>query len=529
MRLTQLLNSIKVLKRSNDKDIDIKGVAYHSQKVSEGFLFVCVKGYKTDGHKYLSQAVENGAVAAIVEEFQEGVEVPQYVVENCRIALAQLGAAFYNNPSNAMKVIGVTATNGKTTTSYMINSILEVHGLKTGLVGTVKVKVDDDMSIPSILTTPESLDLQYYFAEMVKRQVSHVTMEVSSSALELHRVEGVDYDIVTLNNVSREHIDTHGSFERYFEVKSSLIRNASENSYAILNLDCPYSASLVNKTKARTITFGLNSEEGHLHCKNLDLTTGRGKFTVEILKAFKVNDKEYLPSEFNIELSVPGLHSVYNSMMAIAVALLCEVPIETIQYALKNFAGVERRFEFIFEDDIKIIDDHFANPGNINVTLQTLGYMEYKNLHLVYAIRGERGTTVNRDNSESIVKWAPKLGLNEIIATKSVSHVTSKDRVTDDELKVFQEVMSNAGIKVNLYNELTDAISYALAIAQKGDLILLAGCQGMDYGAEIALTQIHEKMVKYPKEKLFLPLRNRVAGVSEEMMLNLHQNEHSPA
>lgn len=520
MRLKELLNSIRVLDVINDKDINIEGIAYHSQKASKGFLFVCIKGYKTDGHKYLKNAVENGAVAAIVEEFQEGINIPQYLVNNSRSALARLSAYFYGDPSKSMKVIGVTATNGKTTTSYMINSILEASKLKTGLIGTVKVKIDDK-SIPSVLTTPESLDLQYYLSEMVRKDVSHVTMEVSSSALELNRTEGVDYDIVTLNNISREHIDSHGSFERYFEVKSGLIKNAKKDGFAVLNLDCPYSSSLINETEANVITFGLNSKEGHLHCKNLDLTTGRGKFTVEILKPFEANGIKHLPREFDIELSVPGLHSVYNSMVAITVALICGVSTDVIQEALKNFKGVERRFEFIFEDDIKIIDDHFANPGNINVTLQTLGFMEYKKLHLVYAIRGDRGVTVNRENSESIAEWAPKLGFDEIIATKSVSHVTSKDTVSEDELNVFLEVMSNAGIKVNLYEELDDAIAHALNIAEKGDLILLAGCQGMDYGAEVALTQIHEKRKGYPLDKLLSPLRHRVAGVHKETLAEL--------
>ena len=520
MRLGELINSIKVLRAINHQDINIEGISYHSKKVTEGHLFVCIKGYKADGHKYLSQAVEMGAVAAIVEDFQEEITIPQYLVENSRIALAQIGAAFYNSPSKSMKMIGITATNGKTTTSYMLNSMLENYGLKTGLIGTVTIKIDDS-SIPSELTTPESLDLQNYLSKMVERKVSHVTMEVSSSALELHRVKEVDYDIVTFNNISRDHIDAHGTFERYFEAKSSLITTAGENSYAVLNLDDPNSASLVNRTKAKVITFGVKSRDGHINCKNLDLTTGRGRYTVEILKSFKVKDMEYSPSEFEVELSVPGLHSVYNSISAITVALLCGVPIPTIQNTLKNFAGVERRFEFIFEDDIKIIDDHFANPGNINVTLQTLEYMDYKNLHLVYAIRGERGTTVNRENSEVIVNWAAKLGFDEIIATRSVSHVTSKDMVTEEELNVFLEVMNNAGIKVHLYDELTDAIAHSLAVAQEGDLILLAGCQGMDYGAEIALRQLHQKMLEYPKEKLFFPLRNRVAGISEEMMTDL--------
>ncbi|MED3570923.1 UDP-N-acetylmuramyl-tripeptide synthetase [Cytobacillus praedii] len=492
MQLEELLRSIKVERVYNDKDMRINGVSYHSQKVSNGHLFVCVRGYKTDGHKYLAQAVANGAVAAVVEEVQEAFDIPQFVVKNSRIALAQLGDAFYDHPSKKMKMIGVTATNGKTTTSYMINAILENEGFKTGLIGTVSIKIDD-MSIPAELTTPESLDLQNYLNQMVEKNVSHVCMEVSSAALETHRVETVDYDIVSLNNVSREHIDSHGSFEQYFEAKSSLIRNASERSIAVLNLDDPYSASLVNQTKAKVITFGVNSKEGHIHCKNLDLTTGRAKFTVEILKAFKANGAEYIPGEFDIELSVPGLHSVYNSMVAITVALLSGVAVSTIQHTLKNFAGVERRFEFIYEEDIKIIDDHFANTGNINVTLQTLKYMDYKKLHIVYAIRGERGPTVNQENAEAIVEWAAKLGLNEIIATKSISHVTAKDKVTDEEQRVFEEVMAEARIQVDLYDELPDAIARALNKAEKGDLVLLAGCQGMDHGAEIALQLLREK------------------------------------
>lgn len=514
-RLHNLLSSIEVIETINDKDIPITGLSYHSGKVSPGHLFVCIKGYKTDGHKYLPQAISNGAIAAVVEDIQEGIEIPQVVVKNSRIALARLAAEYYGNPSEKMNMIGITATNGKTTTSFMTNAILEEEGFRTGLIGTVSVKIDD-FSIPSELTTPESLDLQFYLKQMLERDVSHVTMEVSSNALETNRVEKVDYDIVTLNNVSREHIDSHGSFERYFEIKSSLITEASENSFAVLNLDCPYSSSLINNTKANVITFGLESKEGHITCKNLDLTTGRAKFTIEILKPIKRYDFEYLPSEFDIELSVPGLHSVYNAMVAITIGLLSGVSISSIQKGLKNFGGVERRFEFIFEDDIKIVDDHFANAGNIDVTLQTLQYMEYKDLQLVYAIRGERGPTVNRENAEAIAKWAQKLGFNEVITTKSVSHVTSKDRVTDEEVAVFQEVMADAKIKVSLFDELSDAISTALTKAEPGDVVLLAGAQGMDYGGGVALQQIAKMRRDIPLEKLFFPLRHRVAGLTKE-------------
>ncbi|WP_027086624.1 Mur ligase family protein [Cohnella panacarvi] len=483
--LKELLASIATIDSRGEIDIQVSGIAYHSKKATEGKVFVCVTGYKVDGHQYLASAAANGAVAAIVERYEDDVAIPQIRVANSRIALAQLGAAFYGRPADKLKMIGITATNGKTTTSYMANAMLENHGLKTGLIGTVVIKIDDT-SIPAELTTPESLDLQAYLGQMVDRGVSHVCMEVSSAALETHRVEQVDYDIVTLNNVSREHIDSHGSFEAYFEAKSSLIRSAGSHAAAILNLDDTYSASLVEETKAQVITFGVKSREGHIHCKDLDLSTGRARFKFEIVKPFSVNGVEFAPSEFEVSLGVPGLHSVYNSMVATIIALLCGVSIETIQKTLLEFKGVERRFEFVHEGEFSIMDDHFANPGNINVTLETLRFMTYERLHLVYAIRGDRGVTVNRENAEAIVEWLKRLELNEVTATKSVSHVTSKDKVSDEEERVFLEVMGAANVKVNLYDELPDAIAHALNRAGRGDLVLLAGCQGMDPGAAIA-------------------------------------------
>jgi UDP-N-acetylmuramoyl-L-alanyl-D-glutamate--2,6-diaminopimelate ligase len=490
--LRELLQSIEVLSSRNDTNVPITGVAYHSGKVSAGHLFVCVVGYKTDGHRYLADAVRHGAVAAIVETFQDDIDIPQYRVSNSRIALATLGAAFYGWPARQLSMIGITATNGKTTTSYMTNAMLENHGLRTGLIGTVKIKIDDT-SIPAELTTPESLDLQRYLRQMADRGVSHVTMEVSSAALETHRVATIDYDIVTLNNVSREHIDSHGSFEQYFAAKSSLIRNAGPGSVAILNLDCPYSSSLVDQTQAQTVTFGVKSKDGHFHCKDLDLSTGRAKFKVQILKPFYARGIEFHPDEFEVSLSVPGLHSVYNAMVAIIIALLNGVPVPVIQRTLSTFSGVERRFQFIYEGDFTIIDDHFANPGNINVTLETLRYMNYEKLRIVYAIRGERGPTVNRENAQAIAEWMRRLELNEIVATKSVSHVTDKDKVTEAETQAFMETMSNAGIEVRLYDELPDAIADALSRAGRGDLVLLAGCQGMDPGAEIAFRLLQNK------------------------------------
>ncbi len=513
MRIYELLKSIDVIEALNERDIEIDGIAYHSGKVNPGDLFVCIKGYKTDGHKYIPDAIKNGAVALVVEDLQPNLDIPQFRVEDSRKALASLSDAYYNHPSQAMNIIGISATNGKTSTAFMTNAILEKHGLETGLIGTVMVKYRNYIE-PSILTTPESLDLQRYFNNMRNQEVSHVVMEVSSSALELKRVSDVDFDIVTLNNINREHIDLHGSFEKYFEAKSSLIRDAKPEAWAILNLDDPYSKSLIDKTKAQVLTYGIKDNTGDLTIKDLDLSTGRAKFKVVIQKPIKSKGTEYKPQEFDINLSVSGFHSVYNSLVAISIGLLCGVPIATIQEAINSFKGVERRFQIIYDRGFKIIDDHFANPGNINVTLETLSMMDYNKLHLVYAIRGSRGVTTNRENAEAIARWAEKLEMKEVIATLSKSHVTEKDKVTQEEVEVFMEVMEKKGIEVHLYDELRDAISYGLSKVSHNDVMLLAGCQGMDYGAKIALEELYKLRPHMDKKELFKALEDRIAGIS---------------
>ncbi len=491
----------------------ITGIAYHSGRVSDGSLFVCIKGYKTDGHLYLKQAVKNGAVAAVVEEFGEEIDIPQYRVKDSRQALAALADHFYGHPSKIMDLTGVTATNGKTTTTYMINSIFEKHGFNTGLIGTVVVKMGNLIE-PAELTTPESLDLHRYFDQMVKRDVSHIVMEVSSSGLELKRVGNVDFNTVVVNNISREHIDLHGSYEQYYAAKASLVREARDDQWAVFNLDCPQTAPLANETRAMVFTYGLKNKAADCLVQDLDLSTGRARFKVELQRKEAFKKLAAQPDSFSIELSVLGLHSVYNAMAAILTALLQGIPAETIREALHDFRGVERRFELIFEDNYKVIDDHFANSGNIHVTLETLQMMEYNKLHLVYAIRGSRGVTVNRENAEALAYWAPKLGLEKVIATTSVDYVGDKDIVTAEERQVFEEVMSKTGIQVEIYDQLSDAINRGLSSTGKDDVLLLAGCQGMDYGASVCLGQICLSRPDLPESKVFAALKNRVAGVT---------------
>lgn len=509
MKLDEILKEIKIIDKRNYKDdIDIKGIANHTDDIKEGFLYVAIKGYISDGHKYMEKALENGAVVAVVEDFVVGLETPQIKVKNTREALSKISDNFYESPSKELRMIGVTATNGKTTTTYMLDKIFEKANIRSGMIGSVVVKIGDE-TIPSLLTTPESVDLQRHLRTMKEKGIEQVSMETSSSALELFRVNDIDFDIVALNNLSREHIDQHGTFERYWAAKSSLIRDAKAGAYAVLNLDDEHSASLIDKTDAKVITYSLTKEEGNIYCKNLSLKKGRAEFKVVINKPFKSLKGETIEGEFDIVLGVPGYHSAANSMAAITISLIDGISPKDICLGLREFSGVERRFQYIYEDDFVIIDDHFANKGNINVTLETLRHMEYKDLHLVYAIRGNRGVTVNRENAETIAAWKDKLGIQTIIATNSVGDVTKKDVVLKEEERVFNEVMKKNKIEVIFFDQLKEAINYSLEEVVKDDIIILAGCQGMDHGGKIALELLKEKNPDLDEEELFKPVKNR--------------------
>lgn len=506
MKLKELIDSRLIKNSINlDEEVDIKGIGYHSGEIRDGYLFVAIRGYITDGHKYIKNAIDNGAVLAVVEEFVDE-DIAQIKVENSRKILSSISSTFYNQPSRSLKTIGVTATNGKTTTTFMLNQIYEEAGLKTGIIGSVLNKVGEDYA-PAYLTTPESLDLHRLFAKMRDEDIDRVIMEASSSALELSRVDDVDFDIVSFNNFSREHIDQHGSFENYWKFKSSLITGAKEEAISVLNIDDEKIRTLLNGKK-KMIPFSIENQKGSIYCDNIELIMGRANFDVVIKEDINNIKKD----KFHISLGIPGLHSLENAMMATVIALADNIPSEIIIKALKEFKGVERRFEYIYEDDFLIIDDHFANVKNINITLETLSKIPRNKLHLVYAIRGNRGVTVNRENAEALVAWKDELGLEEIIATKSIDRVTAKDKVSEEEERVFKEIINKSGLKLHLFDSLEEALKYSLEDIKNNDVVLLAGCQGMDFGGEIALNYINQTRPDIDEEMLFAPLKRRVVG-----------------
>lgn len=506
MKLKELIADLGGVEVRGELPLEITGIYNDSRKMEAGGLFFAVSGSLFDGHKFIKSAKDNGAVVAIVERFTDD-DIAQIKLDNVRGAMSKLAAKFYAYPASSFQLVGITATNGKTSTAFMLDNIVKAAEKKRAIIGTVMTEFEG-FKTASILTTPDALELQSNFAKMREKDVEIATMEVSSIGIEQSRVHLPDFDVVTLNNISPEHTDQHGSFEQYVKAKQSLIKRAKPESFAVLNLDDAYSAELVQQTKAQTITYGYQEQNGDLVVKDFDMKTGYPEFTIVMNRDIESLNRTYPKTEFKIKLNIAGFHSVINSLAAVGAAIALGLPKEAIEQGLANYQGVERRCEMIYNRDFKIIDDHFANAGNIDVTLKTLSLIDYEKIVFVYAIRGSRGVTTNRENAEKIVEWSKELGIKKLYLSLSKSLVTYKDEVTADEQAVVEEILTEAGIEYTIYDELDTAIASGLDAVENNDILLLAGCQGMDCGGHIALKMLAERGAD--KTDLFAPLKDRV-------------------
>ncbi|API87854.1 UDP-N-acetylmuramoylalanyl-D-glutamate--2,6-diaminopimelate ligase [Marinilactibacillus sp. 15R] len=519
MKLTELLKLVEIdskrlaKEKTNTEKLNIKNVAYHSKEVSQDTLFVCIKGHLADGHQYAEKAVAKGAVVIVVERFIKDLDVLQVKVKDSREALATISSNFFKQPSKSMRIFGITATNGKTTITYMTDEIFKAYKLKVGLIGTIITKIDNEIET-SVLTTPESYDLQKYFAKMVDEAISHVSMEVSSSALELKRVHKTAFDVVAFTNISPEHIRLHESFEAYFDAKALLIRNAPKNSFAILNIDEPLLNPLVNQTEAQVVTFGIENSSGTVKITDIDLSSGKPSFTVNIMSHLNtLNGTQISPEKFKIQLSVPGYHSIYNATTAILTALINNIPLEYVKKGIENFKGVERRFQILYDQEFKVIDDLLLNKNNIDSCMEAISHLKYENMHLVHAIRGSNGPELSEEIAESIVGWFNKMNIENIILTTSRSHVMKKDEVTKEELEAFLEVMQKNKIDVAFFEELDDALQLGVERLNPDDILLISGAHSMDTGAKKTLDLLKQMYPNVDHEAIDSVVGSKIIGM----------------
>ena len=478
--------------------LHIKGVTDDSRKVESGYLFVAIKGLKHDGHDYVEEAAQKGALAVVSEEIESSSFLPVIQVKNVRKALATLVNWFYGYPSRKLRVIGVTGTNGKTTTTFMIDTILRENNHKTGLIGTMVVRIDQEVRKAN-LTTPAAQELQEAFAQMVKLGVEYTTMEVSSQGLSMYRVDGVDFDCGLVTNLTLDHLDCHPTFTHYLEAKKKFFQMLGQGRPIFLNADDSLVLSMAKETRGKILTYGL-MEKADFQAENIQLNDGGSSFFLRINKKIENHQGQIIrPQEFPIELKVLGRHNIYNALSAGAIALYHGVNPENIQKGLASFQPVERRMQLVYDQEVKIIDDTALNPGSIDVVFQAVEKMQYNNLIVINAIRGNRSPAVNQENANAIALWLHKLGVKELISTSSVEHVGIYDIVSPEEKEAFCGEIVKQAINLQHFSSLPAAIEYGIDKLSKGDLLLLLGAQGMDEGAQLAL-EFWEKKKALPNE-----------------------------
>ncbi len=433
------------------EDVEVKELRYNSRKVEKGDVFCCIVGTLADGHKFAAQAVEAGAAALVVER-QLDLDVPQILVENTRVAMAEMAAAYYGNPADEMVMVGITGTNGKTSTSYMLKSIAERMGKKVGLIGTIRNMIGD-IIIDTERTTPESVDLQRILRQMKDENVDVVIMEVSSHSLDQKRVHGISYDIGCFTNLTQDHLDYHKTFENYFSAKKLLFAQCKK---AVINLDDSYAADMVAGMDLPIMSVGVR-EQADITASEIDITT-RGV-------QFDFNYRN-VTSRFNVP--IPGLFSVFNAMSAAGIALSLGWTLDSIKYGLEHMVSVSGRLEPLptGKNEFTVLLDYAHTPDALENLLKTVRGFATGRVVTLFGCGGDR------DHAKRPI-------MGEIAGRFSdFAIVTSDNPRSENPMDIIASVedgVKKSGCEYIVIENRRDAIEYALKNANKNDVIILAG------------------------------------------------------
>jgi UDP-N-acetylmuramoyl-L-alanyl-D-glutamate--2,6-diaminopimelate ligase len=466
MRLLEIIAGIEHVKTFGVTNIEVTGVAYDSRKVEKGNIFICITGFKTDGHSYAKAAVDQGAVALVVERHLPEVDVSQIVVDNSRKSMAQIASAFYSHPTRKIKLIGITGTNGKTTTTYMVEKILRDAGYKTGLIGTIECRIGDEV-LPQDRTTPESLDLQRLFTRMVEAGVTAVVMEVSSHAVDLMRVEACEFDVIAFTNLSQDHLDYHGTMDEYFEVKKRIFDDTSDSGVShIINIDDKYGRRLVKPGRMNQLKYAVN-EKADINADEIDLRNDGSDFVMQV-------NNESMP----ISLKMPALYNVYNALAAAGVTLAVGVGLNSVKDGLEKIERVPGRFERIdCGQDFDVVVDYAHTPDSLEKVLKAARRLTDNRLITVFGCGGDR----DRGKRPLMGAVAAEVG-DYIVVTSDNPRSEDPERIIDDILDGMR------GLEEESFEVTIDrrkAIRNAILKAKKGDFVVVAG-KGHETGQEVA-------------------------------------------
>lgn len=455
MKLSELCSCLKDHKSCDFVEKAVCGITHDSRKVKEGYVFVAIKGHKVDGHDFIVGAIEKGAIALVVgKKIEVTSRIPQIIVSNTRYALAALSSRFYDEPSSKMTVVGITGTNGKTTTSYLTKSIIEASGGKTGLIGTIQYQIGKRV-IPAKETTPESVEIQSYLSEMLKSGIKYAIIEASSHALSQHRLDGVRFSSAIFTNLSIEHLDYHANIKNYRTEKLKLVKGLGIEAFTILNADHNASKHFAECTKSKVVWYGIKK-------KNADVTA-------EIIHMGADTTRFLLNSPWGkiySNLNLVGKHNVYNALAAAANALALGFKIDTIKTGIESLSVVPGRLEKIdCGQDFHVYIDFAHTHQALQVVLSTLRATTTGRVILVFGCGGDRDR-----------KKRPKMGH---IAEKyaDLFWITSDNPRSEDPHSIIYEIQKGVR-KEGCFRVQVDrkiAIEEALSEAKKGDAVIIAG------------------------------------------------------
>ena len=452
MKLIELLEKTKVISGTADLNIEISDIVYDSRQVSAGDVFVAIEGFETDGHKYISQAVSKGAVAVVCQHKPEE-SVPYVLVEDSRKALASMAAGYFGNPSERMKIIGVTGTNGKTTSTILLKQVLEkCKGAKVGLIGTNENMIGH-AKIQTEHTTPESYDLQKLFGEMADSGCEYVVMEVSSHSLVLSRVHDVQFEIGMFTNLSQDHLDFHGDMEAYAKAKVMLF---SQCNNAVINLDDEHGKMMMDSAKCPVTTYAIDNNDADIVAKGVKLKSDRVVFS-----ALEVGEIE------RAEIRIPGRFSAYNALGVIACARLMGISLSDATQALASARGVMGRVEVVETGKpYTVIIDYAHTPDALENVLSAAKGFAPGRVVVLFGCGGDRDA-----------KKRPIMG--EIAArVADFVIVTSDNPRTENPGEIISDILEGMKEYPDSYTVIEDrrqAIAYALDNALPDDIIILAG------------------------------------------------------
>lgn len=462
MKLKSLLERLEYTVLQGNDEIEITELVNDSRKVCPGSVFVCISGAVVDGHEFVEEVAAKGAIAVIVEK---EVKAPDHVtvikVADTRYALALTSAAFFGYPADELKVIGITGTKGKTTTTYMVKEILEGVGHKVGLIGTIEAIIGDEV-IPAKNTTPESFTIHQYFRKMVDAGCDAVVMEVSSQGLMLHRTAGIPFEIGIFTNLGEDHIgpNEHKDFDDYKRCKGLLFQQCK---IGIANVDDEHFQDVFQNATCKIETFGF-SDQADLRANDIQLVSKPGYLGV----AYRVSGL----MNFDVEIDVPGKFSVYNSLTAIAVCRHFDVPVERIQTALRT-AKVKGRIEIVkVSNDFTLMIDYAHNAMSLESLLTTLKEYNPKRLVCLFGCGGNRSKARRYEMGEVSGKLA------------DLTIITSDNPRFEEPQEIINDIKIGIGKTDGKYVEIADrkeAIRYAMEHGQVGDVIVLAGKGHEDY------------------------------------------------